>query len=89
MNKVVAFFQNDHIKMALASGLCIVLLAIVFKKLLNLEISNLESAVPGFVFTGWEVARKNIKNEFWAKASTWGYLTILATALVIINRALF
>ena len=88
MKKIKEFFRNDHIQAALVTGFCIILLAVAFKKYLHLEISNLESAVPGLVFTGYELVRAKKVKGFWGKPRGWYLLMILATVLIILRHVL-
>ena len=64
MGKLKEFVKNDHIKASFVSGLCIIILALVMKKVLHVDwdASSLQAAIPGFIFTIYETARTKTRN---------------------------
>ena len=71
------------------SGLCIIILALYFKKIEHIQPPLLESALPGFVFTIWEAVQAKHKDSFWSRPRIWGPAILLTAALVILRRVLF
>lgn len=71
MSKIKKFFQNDEIKLSFGLGFCIILLAFVFKRILQVELGYLENAAPGIVFLIYEglkerkVDRKYLRPLYW------------------------
>ena len=88
MGKIVDFIRNDHIQAATVSGLCIIILAYVFKRVLHQESTHLESALPGLVFTAYEAARAKAKARIVTRPLLWNMAMLLVTGLVILRRML-
>jgi len=88
MRTLVELLKNEHIQAASVSGLCIIILAVASKKILHVEMSHLESSIPGLVFTAWEVVRLKTTSRFWSRGLTWYLLMLLVTALIILRRVL-
>lgn len=88
MNKFVELAKNDHIQGAMVSGLCIIILALVFKKILHVEVSNFESAAPGIMFTFYEITKAKTTKWPWNKVWLWNILMLVATGLIILRHIL-
>ncbi|MFC1475427.1 hypothetical protein ACFLQW_00310 [Candidatus Zixiibacteriota bacterium] len=90
MNALIKLIKNDHIKLATGSGLCIIILALFFKKGLHIPVPHLESSLPGFVFCVYEALKqkKKLTNRFWLKPWFWNSLMFLVTGLIILRRLL-
>ncbi|MEW6411895.1 MAG: hypothetical protein AB1483_05410 [Candidatus Zixiibacteriota bacterium] len=88
-SKLVDFITNDHIQTATVSGLCIIALAFVFKRVLHVEGTNFESALPGFVFTAFAVAKVKSKKPILTRPLLWNIIAIAVTGLVILRRVYF
>jgi len=86
MSRIVEFFKNDHIQMALATGASIIILAFVFKRVLHVELSNFEDYLPGIAFVAWEVAHGKHPDSWWGRPTPWIILCFLITAAVIARR---
>lgn len=88
MDKLIKFFRHDQIKIALGLGFCIITLAVVSKKILQVELSNLAHAVPGFVMIGYEVCyakkKTNPKLEKLARPLFWNTAMIISSAVVLL-----
>ena len=87
MKKVLEFLRNDHIQVAAVSALCIIILALFFKRLLQEEVPFLQAAVPGFLYMLWESTHQKIPGRFWSKPLPWNLGILLVTALIIAGRA--
>jgi hypothetical protein len=88
MKKIVNFFKNEHVQASLVSGSCILLLAIAFKKYLHLEIHPFENAIPGLVFTGYELVRAKKYKGFWTTPKFWFGLMIGSTIIIILRHVI-
>ncbi len=83
MNKIIEIIRNDHIQAATASGICIIALALFFKKVLHVEVPHFEAVVPGLIFTIYEGVKAKTDDDFWEHALPWSLLMFLATAFVM------
>ena len=82
----VELVKNDHIQAATVTGICIIALAYVFKRVLHIEISNLENSLPGFVFTLYEAVRIKATHPLLRRPLLWNLAALLVTALIILRR---
>jgi len=82
--------MNEHIQISLATGVCIIALALYFKKVLHIQVPLLESSFPAFVALLWEFLHKKNKltRRPWTWPWFWGLLMLLAAGLVILRRML-
>ena len=90
MKKVLEYLANEHIQIALATGSSIIILAIFFKRYLEIPVPAFESALPAFVFVGFEVLtekRKQLTGP-WSRPWPWILLMYLVMVLVIARRLL-
>jgi len=88
MKKLIKLAKNDHIQASTVSGMCIIILALAFKKVLHAESTVLEAALPGFIFTIYESVRAKATRRILSRPLLWNLAMLLATALVIMRRAL-
>lgn len=88
MRKVLDILKNDHIQAATVSGLCIIILAYVFKRVLHIESTHLEAGLPGLIFTFYEAARVKATKRILSRPFLWNIAMLLVTGLVILRRAL-
>jgi len=58
VSKVVAFLKNDLIQLATVGGMCIIILALFFKKVLHIPVPPIESSLPGFFFIFHQAVRE-------------------------------
>jgi hypothetical protein len=86
MNKILEFIRNDHIKAATASGICIIALALYFKKVAHIDVPYLENAAPGFIFTIYESVKAKSDDDFWEHALPWSLLMFLATGFIMLRH---
>jgi len=84
MNKFIEFFKSPHIQIALATGVSIVVMAYLSKRVLSEPIGYLPMAIPPFIALVYE----NVLNKFNKKKVTtawyWVIAIFVATALIII-----
>jgi len=88
MSRILEFFKNDHIKIALMTGACIIILAVVFKRIMRVEMTNLESGVPGLFFILYELVSGKKDKSFRMRPLYWNLIILAATAIIIIVRIL-
>lgn len=86
--KVIELAKNDHIQASTVSGICIIILAYSFKRVLHVEGTNLEAAIPGLVFTIYEGVRAKATRRILSRPLLWNIAMLLVTGLVIMRRAL-
>lgn len=90
MNALLEFIKNDQIQLATASGACIIILAVFFKKIMHIPVPFLEASLPGFMFCIYEATRKKgaSTGRIWSKPWLYAALMFLVTGLVIFRRLL-
>ena len=86
MSKVIEFIKNEHIVIALCTGVSIIVISLAFKRVLHIQPTGLESSLPGFAFLGFELARARKAARFWTRPLPWCILCLLITAAVIVRR---
>ena len=88
MKAIVGFFKNDHIQIAIGTGVNIIILALFFKRVLHVPVPLLESSLPAFVLFFYEFIREKGKGkkQFWSKPWFWIVMMFLVTGLVILRR---
>ncbi len=77
---LVALAKNDHIQAATITGVCIITLAYVFKRVLHIQVSVLEDALPGYIFTIYAIVRRKAKHRLIRRPLLWNLAALLATA---------
>ena len=88
MRKVIELLKNDHIQASIVSGACIIILALVFKKVLHQKITILEDAVPGYIFTVYEAVRAKAKRRIITRPLLWNIAMLVGTGLVILRHVI-
>ncbi len=63
MSKIKEFFRSPHIKIALATGFSIIVMAIFSKRILPEPISYLSLAIPPFIATIFELLLEKHKDS--------------------------
>lgn len=86
--KILEFINNDHIQASFCSGICIIILALVFKKILHQKITILEDAVPGYIFTIYEAVKSKATRRIISRPLLWNIAMLVGTALVILRHLL-
>lgn len=84
LKKLKEFFTNDHIQMSLATGACIIVLALFFKKVMHQEVPPIEAAIPAALFAFWEGARKKYKDSLLGRPLLWGAAMLLSVGITIL-----
>ena len=88
MNTFIKIIKNAQIQVALVTGLCIIALAVVFKRMLHLQISNIESGLPALIFVIFGGIRTKFAERFWSRPLFWNLVLIIVTGAIIILRIL-
>jgi hypothetical protein len=88
-SKFMGIVTNDHIQASTVSGLCIIILALAFKKVLHEKPPYLESAIPGFIFTVYESVRSKSQKRILTRPLLWNIAMLTATAIIILRRMYF
>jgi len=80
------FFQSDEIKVALVAGFCIIAMAVLFKKILHIEVDSLISNSPAYFVILYLISGAAKKPE---KAGGWilwsSIIVFFSIVAVIIN----
>lgn len=86
MSKVIDFFKNPHIQIALAAGVSIIALAWASKRMLPAPIGNLPTAFPPFLMVIYEgVLTKYKDSDHWiARPGPWIAAILLSTAVIVL-----
>lgn len=84
MSKIKEYFKKDEIKLSFGLGFCIILLAIVSKKILHNPISYLENAAPVIVFIFYEVVKGSKADRKYKRPLYWNLAMIAASVIIIL-----
>jgi len=84
MSKFIQFLKSPHIQIALATGICIIILAVFSKRILPKPIAYLPSAIPPFLMVIYEIVQIKLKEKNKLKVGYWITAIFLSTAIVII-----
>ena len=87
MSKVVDFFKNGRIQIALATGISIVVMAYVSKRVLLEPIPKLHLAIPPFIMVIYEAAAAKKEHTKYSKTPYWIAAVFVAAILVIVLNA--
>lgn len=85
--KLRSFFGSPHIQIALATGISIIVMAFVSKRMLHRPIGYLPKAIPPFIMTIYEAIVQRFKGRRICTAWYWVVAIFTATALVIAFHA--
>jgi len=88
MQKLKELLKSPHIQIALATGICIIVMAYFSKRILPEPIGYLPIAIPPFIASIYEAVAAKHKNK--KIATTWYWVTaiFISTALVIFIYAI-
>ena len=88
MSKVLEFFKNGRIQIALATGACIVVMAYFSKRVLLEPIHKLYLAIPPFIMTLYEGFAAKKEHANYSKTPYWIAAIFVAAILVIVFNAM-
>ena len=82
MKKIIEILKSSHIQIALTTGVCIIVLAFVSKRILPEPMGYAPLAIPPFIMTMYEYVanRYNDKKIF----TTWYWVTAIFSSTVLI-----
>ena len=83
MSKLKEFFLSPHVQIALATGISIVVLAYVSKKVLDEPMGNLTLAIAPFVAMLYELLLNKHKDSKYLKPLYWAVAILVITLLII------
>ncbi|MBZ0179281.1 MAG: hypothetical protein K8F36_08320 [Melioribacteraceae bacterium] len=83
MSKIKQFIKSPHIQIALATGICIIILAVFSKRILPKPIGYLPSAIPPFLMVIYEIVQIKLKEKNKLKIGYWITAIFLSTAIII------
>ena len=84
MKKFIQFIKSPHIQIAFATGISIVIMAYVSKRVLEKPIGYLTLAIPPFIALIFETVFDKYKNSKFLKTWYWVTAVLLSTAIIII-----
>ncbi len=84
MSKFKELIKSPHIQIALATGINIIILAYVSKRVLPQPMSELSLAMPPFLMTIYEVVLRRYKDSKICTPWYWILAIFIATAIVIL-----
>ena len=79
-------FKADEVKVALVAGACIIIQAIMLKKVLHAEPDLLVSNVPVYLVIIYLIARGQKRESGTTKPLYWSVAIVLATILTILRH---
>lgn len=82
------FFKSPHIRIALAAGACIIIIAVFSKRILSHPIDYLPAAIPPFLMVVFEALYSKNKNGRYSKPGYWIAAIFFSTAVIIILSSL-
>ena len=83
MKKFIEFIKSPHIQIAFATGISIVIMAYVSKRVLEKPIGYLSLAIPPFIALIFETLLDKYKTSKFLKTWYW-VTTVLLSAFIII-----
>jgi hypothetical protein len=88
MSKIKDIIRSGHVQIAMATGISIIVMAYVSKRVLPEPIPYLHLAIPPFMMTIYEGLAGNEKYTTYCRAWFWIVAIFVATAIVILMNAL-
>jgi hypothetical protein len=90
--KFIAGFKkaiaSPHIHIALATGISIIVLATVSKRVLDKPMGKLSMALPPFLMVIWEAVSSRHRESWFCRSGYWITAIFVATGLVILFHAI-
>lgn len=84
MSKIKELLKSPHIQIAIATGICIIILAYVSKRILPQPMSELAIAIPPFLMTIYEAVLSRHKDSKISTPWYWILAIFAATAILIL-----
>ena len=84
MNKIIEIVKSPHVQIALATGICIIVMAYFSKRILPEPIGYIPLAIPPFIATIYEFILTKNKDRRISRTWYWIALIFFSTFLVIL-----
>jgi hypothetical protein len=84
MSKFRELIKSPHIHLALATGISIIAMAFISKRVLAKPMESLPQAIPPFLMVIWESLPRRFKKRRIYTPWYWIVAIVIATALVIL-----
>ena len=81
---IKSLLKSDEIKVALVAGLCIVGMAILFKRILHIEVDSLITNSPSYFIILYLISRSIKKPEKGGGWILWSSIIIIFTIIAVI-----
>ena len=78
------FLKSDEIRVALVAGFCIIGMAILFKKILHIEVDSLISNSPGYLVIVYLISRSIKKLRQAGGWILWSSIIVVFTIIAVI-----
>jgi len=78
------FFKSDEVKVALVAGFCIIGMAVLFKKILHIEVDSLITNSPSYFIILYLISRSTKKPEKAGGWKLWSLIIIIFTIIAVI-----
>jgi hypothetical protein len=79
-------FKTDEIKVALVAGFCIIAMAIIFKRILHIEVDSLITNSPSYIVIFYLISRSFKKSEKAGGWIIWSSIIIALTIIAVITQ---
>ncbi len=91
MGRIKELVYSEHNQIALGTGVCIIILALFYKRILHIEVPYLENSLPGFVFLTWEGLHgaKKLTKWPWSRTWIWNLLAFAVVGVIMARRLWF
>ena len=78
------FFRSDEIRVALVAGFCIIGMAVLFKRILHIEVDSLLTNSPSYFVILYLISRSTKKREKVGGWKFWSLMIVVFTAIAVI-----
>ncbi|MCP4632856.1 MAG: hypothetical protein GY855_08000 [candidate division Zixibacteria bacterium] len=78
------FFKSDEIRVALVAGFCIIGLAVLFKRILHIEVDSVLTNSPGYFFILYILSKGAKKPEKTGGWKLWSSIIIVFTIIAVL-----
>jgi len=75
------FFKADEVRVALVAGFCIIAMAVLFKKILHIEVDSLITNSPAYLVIAYFISGAGKKRK---KVGSWKLWSLIIIAFTII-----
>lgn len=78
------FIQSKHIQIALVTGVSLIVLTFISKRVLSAPMKNIYISIPGLIMVAAEGVLGLKKNAWYTNQYPWIISAVLATGLIIV-----